>query len=397
MSWRKRKQRQGLIISVAAAWHRLSKKANGSPGLIEAETLITNLTRQVSDARVVLDRFFVVKRIGYNRGGDDHAPSIITPRKLARKFSQAIEELTSSFYFDPGPVPVGSSYTLSEVTVQAGTNLVNLTKRLKEKGRDDLVAPVTWLLKQDKPITFYFARSGTLQSRDKSIWPIRSIELWPGWLRHELFGTVVDIENAFIQFLVQNLELKYADNPRRLELKYPDLLRADQDKQNFREELCRDHLRLPITDENIKIVKTLIMSLANGSNATAAILTNGSGRSSAAQVVHEACPHLSPTELISLGNRLSAICKQFKGAKRDLCMFVLNARPTRENQRKIFRMYFDWERDARYKIWNLAGKTGLQLHDGIDGVNVPHPKLFAAEVFKSCGLRVSVEQFHHAA
>ena len=392
MWWRKRKQRQGLILSIAMAWYRLSRKSAGSPGFVEEEVLITSLTSQVKDARVILDRFFTVKRIGYNFGGDNKAPSIISPRKLGKKMRDAVASIFDEVHFSPGLPPAGKKYTTSEVTVQP-VDSQWLIKELETRGREDLIAPVSWLLQQPNPITFYFERSGSLQARDKSVWPIRAIETWPSWLRREIFGTVVDIENAFVQFIMYYLEKKYEHNIRRLELKYPDLIRADRDKQNFREELCRDILRLPVTEENLKTVKTLIMSLANGSNATPALMTNGSGRSEAVRIVHEACPHLAPTELLKVGSRLSAICKQFMAAKRDLCIFILNARPTRENQKKIFRMYFDWERDARYKIHAACGQTGLMLHDGLDGVQTDMSETELTDfIAQQTSIRVSVEK-----
>jgi hypothetical protein len=368
MWWRKRKQRQGLIISMAIAWSRLVRKNMNNPGFLEEEILITSLTSQVKDARVILEHFFNVKRIGFNFGESNKSPSIIVPRRLGAKMQKAIDNLNGEVHFSPGAAPTGVKYTESNVSViyDGGTEL--MVKRLEEAGREDLIPPVTWLINEPNPIVFLFEPSGSLQARDKSVWPIKSIETWPGWLRQELFGTVVDIENAFVQYLVKNLEDKYADNPSRMELKFPDLLRADRDKQNFREEICRDLLRLPVNNESIAVVKHLIMSLANGSNATPTLLTNGSGRSEAVRIVLDACPHLSPTELLKVGARLSSITKQFKAAKRDLCIFMLKGLPTRENQKKIFHMYFDWERKARYMIHDAVGGTGLHLHDGLDGV-----------------------------
>lgn len=391
MWWSKRKQRQGLIISMAIAWHRLTRKSPSNPGFLENEILITSLTRQVKDARVILEHFFDVKRIGYNFGGENKSPSVVSPKRLSKQMRAAIEEILCEAKFSPGAPPPERHYTTSDVHVRP-INKATLIAKLSECDRDDLIAPVSWLLEQKNPIRFMFEASGNLQARDKSVWPIRSIERWPAWLRLELFGTVVDIENSFVQYIVQNLEKKYQNNPNRLMLKYPDLIRAHRDKKNFRDELCRDILRLPITSDNLKIVKSLIMALANGSNATPALMTNGSTRSEAVRIVLEACPHLSATEHLKIGKYLSGLVKQFKGAKRDLCIFMFNAKPTKENVRRVFHHYFEWEREARYKIHEIVGKTGLHLHDGIDGIvcDIPNKELVDL-IYNTTSIRVSVE------
>lgn len=392
MWWRKRKQRQGLIISMAIAWYRLVRKNLNSPGFLEEEILITSLTRQVKDAKVILEKFFSVKRIGYNFDPNNKSPSIISPKRLNKKMQESIEAIFNEVYFSPGLPPIGKKYTKSEVYIQP-TDSTTIIAELIRKGREDLIPPVAWLFKQTNGITFYFEPSGTLQARDKSVWPIRSIESWPGWLRRELFGTVIDIENAYVQFIVQKLEQKYQANPTRMQLKYRDLLRAHKDKKNFREELCTDYLRLPINDESLNVVKRLIMSLANGSNATPALLTSGSTRSDAVKIVHESCPHLSSLELMKLGSKLSAITKQFTSAKRDLCIFLLGEKPTRLNQKKIFKMYFEWERECRYKIWEMVGFTGVNTHDGLDGIVIDDYEGLTARVWERYGLRVKVENY----
>ncbi len=386
MWWNKRKMRQGLIISMALAWHRLHKNHPGGEGFIEKETLLTNITKQVKDAKVILERFFIIKRKGFNYGADNKSPSIITPRRLSKRMKKAIEEILDEALFDPGHAPTDPKLTVSMVEVRR----TDVIQKLKDEGRDDLIAPVTWLLAQPSPIKFYFEATGSLQARDKSVWPIRSIELWPGWLRMELFGTSVDIESAYVQYIVQNLENKYTNNPRLLALKYPDLLRADKDKNAFRHELC-ELLMLKPEKANIDVVKKLIMALANGSNATPALMTNGSARSEAVRIVHEACPHLLPTDLVRVGKRLSIITKQFSSARRSLCTHLLNARPTRKNQKKIFSQYFTWERNSRYKIWEAGGKTGLMLHDGIDGmITTKSNQELADDISNLTSIRVSV-------
>jgi hypothetical protein len=391
MWWRKRKQRQGLIISIAVAWYRLTRKNVLAPGFINEEIFITSLTKQVSDAKVILERFFEITRIGYNFGALNKSPTLISPKKLNQEMIDAIESIINVIHFRPGAPPIGEKYTQSLVEVDL-TSELSVMSKLRTTGREDLIPAVTWLFQQDSPITFYFERAGALQERDKSIWPIRAIELWPGWLRTALFGTVIDIENSYCQFIVKQLEKKYEKRPHVLDMKYSDLLRFDRDKQNFREEL-RELLKLPPNDEGISVIKKLIMSLANGSNATPALMIGGSGRSEAVRIVRESSPDLLPSELKEIGERLAKITKQFKRAKRDLCIFLLNAEPSRANQRKIFQMYFKWERESRYAIWDAIGRTGLHLHDGLDGVisNKTSAELVSL-IAQQTSLRVSVDK-----
>lgn len=391
MWWTKRKQRQGLIISIALGWYQLQKRQSWAPGFLSDEVFLTNLTRQVGDARVILEKFFTITRLGFNFGDGNKSPTIVSPRVLNRQMVEAIEAVINEVHFNPGVPPASKTFIQTSVSIRPNRQSF-IRSELIAKQREDLLPAVSWLLKQ-KDITFYYKPSGLLQARDTSIWPIRAIEQWPGWLRAELFGTVIDIENAYCQFLVANLEKKYEGKLHLLEMKYPDIIKADKDKKRFREELCRSVLRLEPTVKNIGVVKKLIMALANGSNATPALMTNGSGRSEAVRIVREAVPDMLSTDLAAAGARLSAITKQFKAAKRDLCIYFFKALPSRENQKKIFRMYFDWEKKARYEIWNAVGRTGLMLHDGVDGVitDMDEEEL-VYHIARKTSIRVSVEK-----
>jgi hypothetical protein len=369
MWWTKRKQRQGLILSIAVAWYRSMQQNKSAPGFIEEEVLITSLTRQVKDAKVILEYFFDINRVGFNFPNGLNSPTLISPKKLSKKLILAIESIINVVRFSPGQQPDKKElYNISYVKAQTNKTEA-IKKKLTDTQREDLWPACQWLLSQTEQIPFYYTGAGKLQAREKSVWPIKSIETWPGWLRELLFGeTIIDIENSYFQFMMQKLELKYANDLNLLKLKYPDLVRADKDKQNFREELCKDYLKLPVNTENLKVVKKLIMALANGSNATAGLMAIDTGRSEAVAIVHQAIPDMLPSDSERIGNRLSVLTRQFKAAKRDLCIYLLNEKPTRLNQKKIFQQYFIWERQARHAIWNATGNTGLMMHDGIDGI-----------------------------
>ena len=196
MWWKKRKQRQGLILSMATAWYRLMKRNPSAPGFINEEVFVTSLTKQVKDAKVILERFFDITRIGFNFNDGNKSPTLISPKKLSKDMHCAIERIINEVQFAPGPPPSNKNLVKSNVFVEQNVGAF-IRQKLKEEDREDLLPPVNWILKQPNPITFFYEPAGTLLQRDKSVWPIKSIEGWPGWLRTQLFGTVIDIENAY--------------------------------------------------------------------------------------------------------------------------------------------------------------------------------------------------------
>lgn len=400
MWFSKRVERQQMIYSVAISWYKIACKQIKSPGMLSEEMFVTALTSQVRDARQIIEHFFTITKLGFNyNDGTNHAPTVVSPKKLPDSYVFSIEKHLKDVTYHPGPAPTDEKLTKSLVRVRQHRSSYIL-KRLEDDERNDLAAAAKYLLEKEEH-TFYYKPSGKLQARDTSVWPIRSIETWPGWLRSELFGTTIDIENSFCQYVVSNLERAHVGREGTLRLKYPDLLRAVYEKQNFREELCRDVLRLPVHDENIALVKRLVMALANGSNCTSGLMTSDS-RSEAVRIVKQASPDLTPTEMIAAGDRCHKIARQFRGAKREMCL-MMGMKPTRDNLKVVFHKYFEWEKDARYSIWKAVGKTGLHLHDGLDGVVTDLNEEELTELIaRTTSLRVSVDipddvqEPHHA-
>ena len=362
--WRKRRQRQGLIISVALAWHRLTRNQRSSPGFLTEELYLSKVPGGSADARVILEKFFKIDRLGFNINGQT-APTLIRAKKLPPRLVTEIEKLAERVMFDPGRPPPAAGFLKSAVSVRPVTQAT--ITRLRADGRLDLLAQVEWLQKHGPVVNFYFRPSGKLKARDTSVWPVRAIETWPSWLRHQLFGTSVDIENAFTQFLLSYLKRKHAGKEQQLRLKFPDLFRLDETKKEFRAEICGRLLHLEVSEENLSVVKRLVMSLANGSNISGTMLAANSGRSEAVRIVRQFAPHLSTTQLITCGDRLAHLAKQYRKAKREVCLF-LGKKPTLAGQKEVFTLYFQWERTARHALWQAGGETGLMLHDGLDGV-----------------------------
>lgn len=394
MWWSKRKARQTMILGIAAAWHKSISKQRGGYGFIEEEVYLTSLTSQVSDIKPVFEKFFHIKEIGYNFNNGLKSSTKCTPKKLPQAIVAEIDRILNQVTYYPGIEPTDPKLTVTHTQIVKGRTSF-IRQKLKDEDREDLLPMVNWLLKQDNPIKFYYKPSGRLQARDTSVWPIRCIEQWPGWLRTELFGAVVDIDTSYCQYLISNIariENNRRGRPELLALKYPDIMRLLADKQEFRRELIEDYLRLPVTEDSTKVIKRILMALANGSNCSEGLITSEHSQSQVVRVVREECPHLGIMDLAKVGDRLRKIVNQFRNAKRAICVDKYG-KPSRQNMKKVFEDYFMWEREARHKIWEMAGFTGLALHDGLDGIVVNNPATFAERVLIKYGLRVTVENY----
>jgi len=396
--WKARKQRQALILSTARAWKQLTARNPGAPGLVREEIFLTHLAKQAPDAKEIFRVFFKIERTGYRFSDGLTAPTTISPRKLPAQLAAAVEQLDSTveLTFDPGQGPTAEGFTRSPVTVRRHKGK-EILRALEGYGRADLIPPVKWLLERPQPITFYHRPSGKLQARDTSVWPVRAIETWPGWLRAELFGTCIDIDNAFSQFLMEHLSKKHAGKEAQLRLKYPDIVAIAEDKRAFRAALIEQVLKTKVEPTSLKLIKRLLMAIANGSNASPQLFTGSSSRCEAANIIRLNAPWLSTTDLLAAGERLQRVAHQFRQAKKELCIYLFSARPTAKNQKRIFTLYFNWEREARYKLWGAVGQTGLQMHDGLDGIinNEPAEEL-RKRILAECNLKITVKEVNDA-
>lgn len=363
-NFKKMNDRQALILYLANI-HAEATKRNMPLGFCEIPMRLTKLREWVYDYEIAFNYFFTIKRLGYNLG-DNFECSLIIPNKLNDNVTKKISKTTNTLSYLPPSLP--DYGVISKVFVKR-SNKETILKHLRLKSRLDLLAPVNWLLNQKTDeINFYFAKAGKLQQRDTSIWPILSIETWPSWLREELFGTGIDIESAYTQFLLENIYAAHKNRPAIIPLMYSDLIRSLEDKKEWRREICEDILGMENTDENISTVKKLCMSLANGSKISPAILTSNNAFSVTRDIVIQKTDNISHSNLTKIGERLSRISNQYINARKTVCLFELGLNPTRKNQKKVFSSYFEWERIARYKIWESVDRHGIMVHDGIDGI-----------------------------
>lgn len=353
--------RQDLILYLANL-HAAAVKTGKPLGFCEIPIRLTTLKNWVHDYRVVLDHFFDIKQLGYNLG-DKYELSIITPKNLKSGEIKAASKAAENLVYVLPDKPTDG--VVSKVYIQQNKKDEILAK-LAEKSRLDLQAPVKWLLEQPE-VNFWFQPAGKLQLRDTSTYPIPAIETWPSWLREDLFGQGLDIESAYTQFLIENLRVAYASSPGLLNTLYPDLLRSLDDKVAWRWEIC-ELLGLEKTQENLSTVKNLCMALANGSTISPAILNGISSYSITRDIVISEVQDISIKNLTKIGERLQCISKQFKNARKAICLHLSKRSPTRVNQRGVFKSYFEWERIARYQIWEAVDRHGIMVHDGIDGI-----------------------------
>ena len=114
------------------------------------------------------------------------------------------------------------------------------------------------------------------------------------------------------------------------------------------------------------------MGIANGSKISTSILTGTSEYSEIKNLIIEKLPQTGIEHLNLIGDRLTTISNQFLAAKKVICNAQLKLRASKNNQRQVFVNYFEWERLARYKIWEAVDYHGLMIHDGIDGIPQPY-------------------------
>lgn len=353
--------RQDLILWLAKMHARASVK--GKPRAFNTiKVRLTSLRDWVYDYRPALDYFFEVQSLGYNLGDDNNEVSVLIPKDLG--LHTHVQTQDFQLVYEPPPLP--DEGVVSKVYVQRG-KARELLARLEKENRFDLMEAVNWIRTQEE-INFIFKPAGKLQQRDTSIWPVAAVETWPSWLREGLFGPGIDIDSAYTQYLMQHLREIYAARPALLQTLFPDLLALMNNKQAWRKELCEDVLGLEWNDDNISVIKTVCMSLANGSRISPAILEGGQSFSVTAQIIVKATEGIGPERLDRIGRRLQAISRQYSQAKKDVCSLDLGLSPTLNNQRRVFGSYFEWEREARYAIWEAIDRHGIMVHDGIDGV-----------------------------
>lgn len=362
--------RQDLVLWLANLYHGAIRC--GKPlGFCGVQVRLMDLRDWVRDYKPALEHFFEIKQLGFHFDDEHTELTTLVPKKLAPEELELVDDTAAHLRYEPPAKP--DKAAISKVYLRPGLDRKSLVARLLVHGRPEIVPQLNWLLTQpNTELNFHFVPSGKLKLRDTSVWPISAIETWPGWLREELFGPGIDLDSAYVQFLLHHLKRVFADRPQVMQTLFPDLLRLLHDKENFRQELCTQVLQRPYNDKYRSLIKQVIMSLANGSRISPALLTNGNGFSLTAELIVDAAPDATISDLTKIGERLKRIADQFASARKYACMDVLKRAPNRKNVKKVFGEYFAWERNARYALWEECGRHGIMVHDGLDGVPKEH-------------------------
>lgn len=358
--------RQDLVLWLANLYHGCLRQ--GKPlGFCEVQVRLMDLRELVRDYKPALEYFFTVKQLGFHFDEDNTELTTLIPKKLAPEDLELIDDCAETLKYEPPAKPDNS--VISKVYLRPGLERKSLVARVLVAGRPEIVPQLNWLLTQPHTeLNFHFQPSGKLKQRDTSVWPISAIETWPGWLREELFGPGIDLDSAYVQFLLHHLKIVFRGRETLMDTLFPDLQRLLNDKENFRRELCTHVLQRPYNDKYRALIKQVIMSLANGSRISPSLLTNGSGFSLTAELIVDAAPDATISDLTKIGERLKRIADQFASARRYACMDLLKRAPNRKNVKQVFSGYFAWERQARYALWEECGRHGIMVHDGLDGI-----------------------------
>lgn len=351
--------RQSMILWIANLHYSCSLNPKG---FNYTEVRLTDLRDQIRDYHVVLDHFFDISQHGFCFDADNFELSKLVPKVIDSSLSKEIAiEIPKSCYIPPARPEDG---IVSKVQV---LDVPDIEKLLTDNKRYDLWPQVKWIINNGPTIEFVFKRSGKLQQRDTSVWPIQAIEIWPSWLREKLFGPGIDLDSAYVQFILKAVQSSY-DSYDRMKLVLPDLVDLIDHKEDFRHHICVDVMKLPFNERSIKHVKQIIMAIANGSRISPNMISDSSHSESVKLLIN--CMQDADYETVQhAAERLQRISFQFSTAKKIACLQLNKCHPSRVNQRGVFKSYFEWEREARYAIWEACGRTGIMVHDGIDGIS----------------------------
>jgi hypothetical protein len=387
---KKMKERQELVIGCASLWKRLTRGrlAHEMPAFFETDTYIMAATANDRLARGIVEKFFKVTKLGFKISEDLKAPSSIIARKLEPALEQAIKDIfkVPTLYFvagyDPGEKPTEG--LVSMVTVDAST-ADDVIFRLGQEGKVDLIPQINWL--KDHPETeFYFRPMGMGDGRDTSSWPIKNICSWPSWVRTSLFGESADIDSSLPQFIVHGVDKQrtriYGSigyTPRQNN--YEWMRDADctyypfnlvYNKEETRRFLIEDICKLEMNSKNVSDLKHVVSAICNGSRFTRGLYNSGGGRCAAVSMIRNLLRNVEGEDLDHAVYEFEKLYRNFQFARhRTMAAYGFLYRKgisAKEKKKMLFREYFKWERVQRMKMWEAAGRRGLHLHDGIDGL-----------------------------
>lgn len=340
--WNKRTTKDVLkkkeeLVQLLCFYHTAAIKRREKFGTAEFQISLLSLRSMVRDYQPAFDFFFEVVKKGYRFSADEKELTTVLPKSLG---------FTPMVNYDYVPESKPETGIFSTVQIRKDPTIIN---DLLREGLFHLIPKIKFLLDGPSEMQLAFEPTGELGLRDTSTWPIPAIETWPSWVRSRVFGGGVDIKSAYIQFAIEAISAKYESRSRRLFDKIfilwenPELIR-----HKISEILQVDY------QENKKAIKGIIMAVAMGSKVSQSLVFHDVSFSRCATLINKIQPNLTEAQAQQLADLLTPISVQFKLAKKTVNIGM--------------DLYFKWERDRRYVLWEEADRRGIMMHDGLDGL-----------------------------
>jgi hypothetical protein len=384
--WSKKLTRdQELLMGMFLQYSRIYLNTANNMATFDFSMLsITELSR---DIRQVFEKLFDVYQDGYRYDNNNFDLSKVGIKDIDPAYIVELNKMIGNFTFQPEEKPLlqeGQAFTTAKISIE---NKDKILTWCESHGRFDLIPMVKWMI-NEKEIEILHETKGETKAREYSVWPIPNMCNWPSELRKLLFSTYIDIKSSYPQFLLSQVNFVRSDDfknrykPKKKfskepPVEYTHLYRMVHDSKAFRKEIA-DKLHIEDDEKAIKIAKTIITAITNGSNTSATLLMMGSKLNhykplkdlirhfnTISRIVAVEC-NLNRNQMGELGEILRPIILEIRQARKEIAFYIYGNHK-RATLKQIFKDYFLWESWVRKEICNLVNNTGLMMHDGIDG------------------------------
>lgn len=383
VSYTDRQKLQKALLEISAVWYRTATWSENN-SYKKYQFYKTSLRKKYGRRALQLfDCFFNTYQTGYkflpSIGSPDgvSVPSTVSPKDKPCNIEglrDTIKKWMQGAIWKPCAKPLSitlDNSRVSRVEVRSDVDMEKLKELLQQPRWMHLTGQVNWIL-SEQSIDIYWQFSGRTQQRETSVWPIKSIETWPSSIRLALFGSQVDIQCAMPQFVYHKIKeidiANFGHVTSFTERGFDDIKQMVEDTENWRKSLAAE-MKMEWNEDTRKIIKKLVMALSNGSNISGKMLTSFFNHSVAVEIVQDQIMDDSWDYdfTMKVGDRLHKIAVQFRQAVKRILMHY-GYKPTRKNRKRIFYLYFCWEKRVREQLWQMFNKSGLMMHDGLDGI-----------------------------
>lgn len=327
------------LVQLLCFYYDVAQQRKQKFGSAEFQISLLSLRSLVRDYQPAFNFFFEVVKKGYRFSSDEKELTTVVPKKLDF-------EIENNYKFEPEEMPNGG--VISKVNILQDPNLV---RDVIKAGLFQLIPKIEFLQSCANPINFVFMPAGELGLRDTSVWPIPAIETWPSWVRTRLFGHGIDIKSAYVQFVVEAISQNYEIRSRLL---FDKIFVLWENPSSIRRQISTilgvDY------EQHKKDIKGLLMAVAMGSKVSPTIVFHDVSYSRCSTLINRIQPNITEQQANQICDLLTPLTMQFKFAKKTLPIDMGK--------------YFSWERERRYLLWELVGRHGIMMHDGIDGIPI---------------------------